>query len=93
MDDGRFRVLLHMLKAMRESASPKLENTIISIIDTFKEAMTDEQQREALAEFARYESLRKDMERHGKLSELLEDEKYRELVRRQPFNEETDLGE
>jgi len=93
MDDGRFRVLLHMLKAMRESASPKLENTIISIIDTFKEAMTDEQQREALAEFARYESLRKDMERHGKLEEILEDERYRELVRRQPYKEETDLGE
>lgn len=91
MDEGRFRVLLHMLKLMHDSES--LENAIIRIIDTFKEAMTDEQRKEALAEFERYERLRKELGARGKLEETLEDEKYRELVHRQPFKEETEVGE
>lgn len=93
MEDGRFRVLAHILKAVRDSDPPKLENAVIRIIDAFKEAMTPEQSAEALMEFARYEKLRKELEAHGRLEETLEEEKYRELVHRQPFKEEIEEGD
>lgn len=90
MDDDRFRVLLHVLKAMRDSESPKLESAIIRVIDTFRDALSNDQLTEAMAEFGQYERLRKE---RGRLGELLDEEKYRELVHRQPFKEETEMGD
>lgn len=89
MDDGRFRVLFHTMKVIEGSIGDSLENAIVRIIDTFRNAMTEGQRKEALEEFDRYEKLRKE-QRGGRIEGLLEEEKYRELVHREPFKEETE---
>lgn len=73
------------MKAMEGGDS--LENAIVRILDAFRDAMTEEQRKQALQEFERYEKLRKE-QKNGRIEGLLKEEKYRELVHREPIGEE-----
>ncbi len=94
MDEGRFRVLMHMLRTMDASRkeSPSLESAIIRIIESFRKALTPKQQSEVQENFERYENKRRGMEKTEKLHAIMDTEKYRELVHREPISEETDWG-
>jgi len=88
MEEGKFQILLNILRAIA-SSGPEMETAIAGVFDAFNDAFTEEQKKEATHEFERYEERRTELNR---LKAVLEEEKYREIVRRDPAKEENEGG-
>ncbi len=74
MQEDKFRLLLTVFKILEknDSGNKNLEDAIIGIIDFFDDHVTDDQKKEMLKEFVRYEELRKSVGKRKAIFETIE---------------------
>ena len=83
MDENKFKMLFSILKMMEDEDIGKgsIENTIIKVIDSSEEAMTEEQKGRVYKEFTNYISKRKQLLKSAERSAHLEEERYKESLK------------
>ncbi len=82
MDKTLFDFFVSVLRILEKEDynSNSLENTIVSLIDSFDSTMSVEQKNIILKEFVKYEIMRKDREKDEKTKQRIDEMKYREVV-------------
>jgi hypothetical protein len=78
MDEGKFHLLLDVLKILEKHNDPEVKESALEIIENFDDSMTDEQKAAVLREFLNFKNHEDEMERRRR---------FEEEVRRQQMKE------